>query len=106
MDSDHSKHQVLWLVTIVALAAALMELPYGYYQLLRVLVFCVACYFAVRSHEAQAQVWTWVFIGLAIIYNPILKLGLGADLWPFVNLGTIFVFANHMWQSKRRRSPQ
>ena len=91
----------IWLIPIAALGVALADMPYGYYQLLRVLVFCACCYLAFRSHESKLQAWTWLFAGLAITYNPIVKLHLGAEVWPIVNVATILVLAFHLYRSRR-----
>ena len=101
MASESNPHVAVWLVPIAALGVALLEMPYGYYQLLRVLVFCVSCYLAYRSHEDQEQGWTWLLAGLAITYNPIVKLHLGAEVWPFVNVGTILLLAVHLLHVRR-----
>ena len=92
----------VWLVPMVALVVALLEMPYGYYQLLRVLVFCVAVYLAYRSIQGSNTGWAWILGGLAIVYNPFIRLHLGADIWPIVNVVTIGILAAHMWHSIRR----
>lgn len=100
MSSEGSSHYALWLIPMAALGVALAEMPYGYYQLLRVLIFCVSCFLAYRSHEAHQQAWTWIFVGLAITYNPIIKLHLGAQVWPIVNAATILLLAVHLLISR------
>lgn len=101
MSSEGRSHLALWLVPIGALGVALFDLPYGYYQLLRVLLFCVSLYLAYWSHQRHEQTWTWVFAALAITYNPFIRLHLGAGVWPFVNVATIFALAIHWWTSGR-----
>lgn len=97
--------KLVWLLTIGALAVALLEMPYGYYQILRVLVFCVSAYLAYQSKEAGATAWTWIFAGVAIIYNPIFKVHLGAEIWPIANLVTIGILAGHLWHTSKQRLP-
>lgn len=90
-------HPAIWVITIGALGIALLEMPYGYYLLLRVLVFCVSCYLAVHSYQRRQETWAWIFIGAAIIYNPIIRLPLGSEIWPIVNGATIAVLGFHLW---------
>lgn len=72
-----------------------MDMPYGYYQLLRVLVFCVTGYLALESHRRGYVAWAWALGGTAIVYNPFFKLALGQELWTMVNIATIVVFISH-----------
>lgn len=101
MNSNAIPHWSVWVIPIVALGVALLDLPYGYYQLLRVLVFCLSCYLAYQSRLAQESAWTWVFAGLAITYNPIVKLHLGSEIWPFVNGATILLLAIHFMHCRK-----
>ena len=101
MNSDAVSHWSIWVVPIIALGVGLLDLPYGYYQLLRVLVFCLSCHLACRSHIARESAWAWVFVGLAITYNPVVKLHLGSEIWPFVNGATILLLAVHFMHCRR-----
>ena len=87
----------LWLVPISLLLVALLDMPYGYYQLLRVLIFCVSAYLAVREKGEHSEGWFWTFAACALIYNPVVKLSLGKEIWPIVNVGTIILFSVHFW---------
>ena len=85
----------LWPATVVALLVALLDMPYGYYQLLRVGVFCVGIYFALAEYKAGGQPWMWAFVATALIYNPIAKLALGREIWSIVNIATIALLVMH-----------
>jgi hypothetical protein len=97
-----SLSNLVWLVPIAALGAALLDMPYGYYQLLRVLVFCVAAYLVFEAQRSGDVAWAWVLAGTAIVYNPFFKLALGRELWTMVNIATIVIFIAH-WASVARR---
>jgi hypothetical protein len=97
----------VWLIPIVALGVALLEMPYGYYQLLRVLVFCVAAYLAFESAKRSETSWAWVLGGIALIYNPLVRLALGRDIWEVVNIATIGVLCAHLGVTLRKhRTPK
>ena len=87
----------IWLGPVVALLVAMLDMPYGYYQLLRVGIFCVSAYLAIAEGKQGNGFWLWTFIACGLIYNPVAKLSLGGEIWPFVNLGTIALFAVHFW---------
>jgi uncharacterized membrane protein len=91
----------IWLGPIVGLLLALSEMPYGYYQLLRVIVFCASAYLVIAEGKQDNGFWLWAFVASALIYNPVFKLSLGREIWAFVNLATIALFAIHFWMRKR-----
>jgi len=66
--------------------------PYGYYTLLRIVVFTYTAYFAYKnlSRDPNGAAGWWA-AGLALTYNPIISLNLGRSLWTVVNIATIIV---------------
>ena len=89
--------KLLWLIPITALLVALLDMPYGYYQLLRVLIFCVSGYLAFEAIGRSQVNWAWVFGGTALVYNPLIKLALGRDLWSMVNVATAVLLAFYLY---------
>lgn len=71
--------------------------PYGYYILLRIVVFTVFCFYAFRTFRTEPEsAKPWICGGIALIYNPFFLLSLGRPTWTVVNIITIialFVFA-------------
>jgi hypothetical protein len=90
---------------MTALAAAMLDLPYGYYVLLRLLVCGVCAYLAVRDAEVGKRGRAWILAGFAVLYNPIIKLPVGKEIWPVVNGVTIAVLALHMWSARGSEPP-
>jgi hypothetical protein len=82
------------VVTIAAIAVAigLLPMPYDYYMLLRLFLCGVSIYYlagvpGVRDGEK------WVLVGLAVLYNPIVPVGLGnKPLWSIINIATVVWF--------------
>lgn len=92
----------VWILPCVPLAAAPLDWPYGYYQLLRVIVCVVALFLAHRSWGKGQTVWAWVLAALALTYNPIAPLSLGRELWTIVNFVSVAVLVAHWWFAERR----
>jgi hypothetical protein len=64
--------------------------PYGYYTILRVVVFTYTSFLAYRHLSTQPnRAAGWIAVALAITYNPLISLHLGRPLWTVVNLVTI-----------------
>jgi uncharacterized membrane protein YhfC len=55
------------------LLIGVFPLPYGYYMLLRFIACGVFAWAAYIAFERNEDILPWVFIVLAIIFNPILK---------------------------------
>ena len=77
--------------------------PYGYYVVLR-WILCPACAFlAVHAHDARKTGWVWLFGVTAAIYNPVFRVHLDRQIWLFVNIATIVMFAVSFIASTRGR---
>ena len=81
----------IWLGPILLLLIALLDMPYGYYQILRVITFCASVYLATQENE-RGDLWFWAFVACAITYNPIFRLSLGREIWSLVNVLTIVIY--------------
>lgn len=73
-------------------------MPYGYYQFVRFLALVGFGLLAYKSYERQENVITIVYVGLAILFQPLIKISLGRELWNIVDvivgiglIGTIFM---------------
>ena len=82
----------LWLVPALMLVAALGPWPYGYYVLLRLVVCLASVAVAWRLRERSGPLM-WSFVALAILYNPVVKVPLGREIWMVVNIISLAPFA-------------
>lgn len=76
------------LVLMAALLLAMLPLPYGYYQLLRVAA-CGLCAWSMagawqQGRQGAAGAWGL----LALIYNPLIPIHLAKEIWMIVNLAS------------------
>lgn len=83
--------------------AAFESWPYGFYQLLRLVVAGSALYMAYHTFRAKKEGWAWPFIGIAVLFNPILPIHLTREQWfaPNVAAAAIFVWAA-LWRFQQR----
>lgn len=86
----------IWFGPITLLLIALSDMPYGYYQLLRVIMFCASVYIAIQEKE-RSDFWLWAFAACALTYNPIFSLSLGREIWPLMNVLAIVLYGLHFW---------
>jgi hypothetical protein len=64
----------------------LAKLPYGYYQFVRFGALLGFALLAFNSYEKGLKNSTIVFIGLALLFQPFIKIGLGRELWNIVDV--------------------
>lgn len=74
------------IILALLLFGCLTHLPYGYYQLVRIaglVGFGVLAYMAYEQGKQQTMI---VYIVLAILFQPIVKIALGREVWNVVDV--------------------
>jgi hypothetical protein len=73
-------------------------MPYGYYQLVRFLCFSCFAFFAYQSLRNIKINGGVIFIILALLFQPFLKIALGREIWNYVDIivglgliGSVFI---------------
>jgi hypothetical protein len=80
------------LLTAFVLLGAAFHFSYGYYEFLRWAVTIVCCYYAVVCLIKKEPIGI-VYIGIAVLFNPIWKIILSAVGWKIVDFVlAIFLF--------------
>jgi hypothetical protein len=74
------------------LIAALGHHKYGYYMLLRWVVCWVSSYSAARAYQAKRTGWVWMFLAIAIVFNPLLPVHLERNAWGLLDVAVAAVF--------------
>jgi len=84
---------MFWLIPVLAMALGFLPMPYGYYNLVRFVVSGSALYFAHRSFVKNKSGFVWVFVAMAILYNPIVPVYLYEKaIWTMVNILSSVIF--------------
>jgi hypothetical protein len=61
---------------------------YSFYMLVRLVTCVAAIYAAVQVSRLNHPVVLWWMIGIAVLYNPVLRVHLTRDLWWWINGAT------------------
>lgn len=71
----------------------LAEMPYGFYQFVRFASLFVFAYLAYSSNEENKKNEAFIYIGLAILFQPLIKIALGRTIWNIVDIivGTFLI---------------
>jgi hypothetical protein len=91
------------IITIIAAAFLFLALfdgwPYGFFTLLRFVVFALTAYIAWIAYEVKQEKWIWIFGFIAVIFNPFIPLYFGRDFWVIIDfivaiflIVSIFIF--------------
>ena len=81
---------ILRVLMIAMLGIALFPIQdYGYYILLKKVVFGGCCILAVQALCRGAAGWMLALGAVAVIYNPVVRFPLGREVWMVLNVATI-----------------
>lgn len=83
-------NKLFWFIPAALLFLGVFSLPYGYYMLLRVIVFVSALYLISQNKNE----WLYIFLGIAILFNPILPIYLSKTIWIPIDIavGILYLF--------------
>jgi hypothetical protein len=91
-------YRLALLINIGLLGLALAPLPYGYYELLRMVSCPIFVYGAYLSHTVDRKFAVWIFGTLAVLYNPVVKVHSQREVWALINLATIAFLLAMLWK--------
>jgi hypothetical protein len=80
------KIKFLKLLVSLILLLCLLDMPYGYYQFVRFISMCGFVYLAYSSNEVNKKNEAFVYIALAILFQPFVKIALGRTIWNVVDI--------------------
>jgi hypothetical protein len=74
------------IVLAILLCLCLANMPYGYYQFIRFISLIAFGYFAFEAYNNNKQGLMILFGSLAILFQPLIKITLGRQLWNIVDV--------------------
>lgn len=86
MNKDKKKNIALFIAVAFLFAALFNGLPYGFFTLLRFVVFASSAYVAYMAYEAKKEKWVWTFGFLAVLFNPFIVIHLDREIWSIIDL--------------------
>jgi hypothetical protein len=70
----------------VLLFICLFDMPYGYYQFVRVAATLVFVLFAIQSYNLKSNAMIIIYVILAILFQPFEKIALGREVWNILDV--------------------
>jgi len=86
MDLNKKKNIASVTATAFLFLALFNSWPYGFFTLLRFVVFAVTAYIAWMAFKQQKEKWVWIFGFLAVLFNPFIVIHLNRGLWNFIDV--------------------
>jgi len=86
MESNKKKNIIVSIAALFLFVALIDGWPYGFFTLLRFVVFAATAYVAWMAYEQQKEKWIWIFGFLAVLFNPFFPIYLNRDLWSVIDL--------------------
>lgn len=98
MEKENWPRLAIWLIPAILSIIALAQLPYGYYQFLRVVICIAAVYLTYQEYQLDDKVTIWavVFALLAILFNPIIPIHQSRKTWAYFNVICAATFIIHL----------
>jgi hypothetical protein len=82
------------LLSIIMLLLAVPPIwPIGYYMLLRIVVCVSSAYLSLLGFNMDKKSWGWIFIVIAVLFNPIAPIYLKKDIWVVIDIIAAIIFA-------------
>lgn len=96
---DYMNINVVKIILILLFIICLVDMPYGYFQLVRILGmigFGIISYNCFRKNTSWFIVWT----SSAILINPFIKITLGRGIWNIVDVIWVGLLIYSFFDSK------
>ena len=77
---------IIKIILAVLLCLCLADMPYGYYQFIRFISLIAFGYFAFEAYSNQKQGLMILFGSLALLFQPLVKISLGRQLWNIIDV--------------------
>lgn len=69
----------------ILLILCLFKMPYGFYQLVRLVALIGFGFLALQAYQLKKQTGVLIFLGLAVLFQPFVKITLGRDIWTIID---------------------
>ena len=77
---------VIKLILTILLLGCLVDFPYGYYQFVRFAGLVGFGYLAFNANEQGKKNEVFIYLALAVLFQPFFKIALGRSLWNVIDV--------------------
>ena len=80
-----NKTIIMKIILSILLLVCLLDMPYGYYELIRFLGLIGFGVLAFKNYQKN-QTWFIIWLSSAVLINPFFKIALGRDIWNIMDV--------------------
>ena len=88
MNNNQKKNLVLFIASVILFLAVLDGWQYGFFTLLRFVVFFATAYIAWIAYTEGNEIWVWMLGFIAILFNPFIPIYLTREIWVVIDVVT------------------
>ena len=77
---------IIKLLLALLFLLCLFDMPYGYFMLVRFAALVGFGYLAYIANKENQKNMSYIYIALALLFQPFLKVSLGRELWNIVDV--------------------
>lgn len=70
----------------ILLFLCLLPMPYGFYELVRFVALIGFAFLAFQANQNKNSTAVFIYISLALLFQPFFKIALGRELWNIVDV--------------------
>lgn len=79
-------NNIIKIVLAVLFFLCLLDMPYTYFQFVRFASLVGFAILAYRAHEQGRETEMFIYVGLALLFQPFFKVVLGRQIWNIVDI--------------------
>lgn len=91
----------LHLIIAGMLVLCLLPMPYGFFNLVRMVAAAAFVWWAYNYHKKEKMGLMVTFIALGMLFQPFAKVALGREVWNLVDIAVAAFLAWTWWQEKK-----
>ena len=90
------------IILVTGLLFCLVDMPYGYYTLIRLASAIIFGIVAVTVYGEEKLSWAIGYATVAILFQPFLKIALGREIWQIVDIIAAILLIVSMIKTPRK----
>jgi hypothetical protein len=100
----HDMNKVIKIILAVLFFLCLLDMPYGFFQVVRFAALVGFSILAYQANEIENKTEMLIFICLAVLFQPLLKISLGRQVWNVVDVIVGVALIVSIFISKKKNS--
>jgi len=106
MEINKKKNVAVLIAAVFLFLALFSGWLYGFFTLLRFVVFAASAYVAWMAYEARKEKWIWIFGFFAVLFNPFIVIHLNREIWVVIDfiVGVFMIVSVFILKLERKPS--